>query len=202
MAKLLIVRHGTTKLHAADRFWGSTDVALSDAGIAQAEQLRDRLKNEKIHYVYSSALSRTKLTAEIIASVHDLPVTAVPEMNECNFGYCEGLTFVEINKQYPKLADVLLGFDFETRFPGGESFNEFDARVQQFLPVLNKHKTKETVLVVAHGGSLQIAICRLLGLDIRFWRQLRLNRGSLSIVETYPPGSVLSLLNDTCHLTE
>ena len=200
MAKLLLVRHGITKLYQADRFWGSIDVTLSDAGIRQAENLRDRLKKEEIKAAYSSTLSRTRLTAEIIASARKLKVTPAPELNECNFGYVEGLTFAEINQQYPDLAEVLLGFDIDTRFPGGESFAEFDKRVQGFLPHLKDHKTAETVLIVAHGGSLPLIVCHLLGLPITLWRQLRINQASLSIMETYPQGAVLNLLNDTCHL--
>ncbi|MCJ7605341.1 MAG: histidine phosphatase family protein [Dehalococcoidales bacterium] len=200
MAKLLLVRHGTTKLHQADRFWGSTDVALSDVGIRQAEKLRDRLKKEKLKTVYSSTLSRARLTAEIIASAYNLKVTPAPELNECNFGYVEGLTFAEINKQYPDLAEVLLGFDIDTKFPGGESFAEFDKRVQGFLPRLKDHKSRDTILIVAHGGSLPLIVCHLLGLPITLWRQLRISQASLSIMETYPQGAVLNLLNDTCHL--
>ena len=39
MAKLLLVRHGDTALNSAKRFWGQTDVELSDAGLKQAEML-------------------------------------------------------------------------------------------------------------------------------------------------------------------
>lgn len=199
MARLLLVRHGTTKLHAPDRFWGSTDVALSDAGIRQAERLRDRLKDEGIKAVFSSALSRARLTADVIAAACDLTVTVDPSLNECNFGYTEGLTFTEIQKKYPDLAELLLGFDMDTAFPGGESLTEFDARVQKFLPALEKFKSRDTVLIVAHGGTLPLLTCHLLDLPTKAWRQLRMSQGSLSIVETFPQGAVLTLLNDTSH---
>jgi len=200
VARLLLVRHGTTKLHAPDRFWGSTDVALSDAGIRQAERLRDRLKGEDIKAVFSSGLSRARLTAEVIAAACDLKVTVDPTLNECNFGFAEGLTFTEIQKKYPELAELLLGFDMETAFPGGESLTEFDARVQQFLPKLENFKSRATVLIVAHGGTLPLLVCHLLGLPAKAWRQLRMSQGSLSVVETFPQGAVLTLLNDTSHL--
>ena len=195
-----MVRHGTTKLHAPDRFWGSTDVALSDAGIRQAELIRDRLKEETIKAVYSSALVRARVTAEVIAVANDLKVTTETCLNECNFGFVEGLTFTEISKKYPDLAEVLLGFDIDTRFPGGESLTEFDARVQEFLPTLEQFKPRDTVLIVAHGGTLPLLVCHLLGLPVKAWRQLRMAQGSLSIVETFQQGAVLTLLNDTSHL--
>jgi alpha-ribazole phosphatase len=200
VARLLLVRHGTTKLHAPDRFWGSTDVALSDAGFNQAEKIRDRFTDETIKAVYSSALSRARVTAEVIAAGYDLKVVTDPSLNECNFGFVEGLTFTEINKKYPDLAEVLLGFDLDTRFPGGESFGEFDARVRKFLPALANFKSRDTVVIVAHGGTLPLLVCHLLGLPIKTWRQLRMSQGSVSIVETFDKGAVLTLLNDTSHL--
>lgn len=199
MSKLLLVRHGQTKLHKADRFWGSTDVTLSDIGIKQAEQLRERLAREKITAVYTSTLSRARSTAETIASRHKTKITACEELRECNFGYIEGLTFGEIQRLHPELAEELLNWK-TVAFPGGESLEDLDKRVVSFLDRLNKHKEKETVLVVAHGGPLRLIICHLLGLGPEHWLQLRVELASLSIVETYPQGAILTLLNDTAHL--
>ena len=201
MSRLFLVRHGITKLHQDDRFWGSTDVTLSDKGIRQAEQLRDRLAKEKIKAVYTSTLSRARLTAEIITSKRKLDIHSRKELCECNFGYVEGLTYDEINIRYPELAQVLSSFDTSVRFPGGESFEDLDNRVQKFLVRLSKHKPRETVLIVAHGSPLKIIICHLLGIDIKHWRQLRLDLASLSIMDTFPNGGILNSLNDVSHLT-
>ena len=200
MAKLLLVRHGRTRLHQADRFWGSTDIPLGDEGIHQAELLRDRLAGEKIDVVYSSDLGRTRQTAEIVAAPREIPIQIEPAINECNFGFMEGLTYSEIIKQNPDLNDVLMGNNVDKKFPGGESLSEFDTRVKRFIPRLNDHKQKETILVVAHGGSIPLLLCHLIGIPVRHWRQLRISQASLSIVDTYPEISILSLLNDTSHL--
>lgn len=199
MSRILLVRHGRTKLHQADRFWGSTDIALSDIGIKQAEQLRDRLAKEKIHAVYTSALSRARSTAEIITSRHKLNIKTHKELNECNFGYIEGLTFAEIQQLHPALAEEL-SKGKTVAFPGGESLEDLDKRVYNFLDRLSQHKEKETVLIVAHGGPLRLLICRLLGIGTEHWLQLRVDHASLSIMETYPQGNILNLLNDTSHL--
>jgi broad specificity phosphatase PhoE len=200
MSRLLLVRHGRTKLHRGDRFWGKTDIALNDIGIRQAGRLRARLASEKINAVYASTLSRTRFTAEIISSGHKVNVTACDELRECNFGYAEGLTFGEIKRLYPALAKDLNGFGTVARFPGGESFEELDSRVQKFLEKLKTYKPEATVLIVAHASPLQIIICRLMGIPVKHWRQIRLDLASLSIMETYPQGAILSLLNDVSHL--
>lgn len=107
MARLLLIRHGTTKLYKNDRFWGKTDVPLSNIGIKQAGLLRTRLAAEKITAVYTSTLSRARDTAEIIATGHKAKLIACEELCECNFGFIEGLTFKEIEHLYPALAEEL-----------------------------------------------------------------------------------------------
>ncbi len=199
MAKILLVRHAQTKLHHDDRFWGSTDITLSNGGIRQAEQLRDRLAKEKINAVYTSTLSRARTTADIIVAKRKINTNTCEELNECNFGHIEGLTFDEIQRLHPELAEELQNWK-TVSFPGGESLKDLDRRVRSFLDRLDKHKEKETVLIISHGGPLRLIICNLLGLELEHWLRFRVEHASLSIVETYEQGNVLTLLNDTSHL--
>ena len=124
----------------------------------------------------------------------------MPELDEINFGWVEGLTFEEIKRLHPELAEVLNDWNAHPKFPGGESLDELNNRVQKFLKRLKKHKPEETILIVAHAGTLRLMICNLLGIDMKHWRQMQLDLASLSIMETYPQGAILSLLNDVSHL--
>ena len=200
MSRLLLVRHGNTTLNNALRFWGKTDIELSAEGIRQAEQLRDRLASRRIDAAYASNLRRAHLTAEIIASSHHLGITTCAELNELNFGWVEGLTFEEIKQLHPELAEVLSNWSAHPKFPGGESLDELNNRLQKFLARLKQHQPEETILIVAHAGTLRLIICNLLGLDPEHWRQMQLDLASLSVVETYPQGAILNLLNDVSHL--
>ena len=200
MSRLLLVRHGDTKLDNTIRFWGKTDVELSDDGIRQAEQLRDRLATQKIDAIYASKLSRARVTAEIIASKHPVNISTRAELNEINFGELEGLTFEEISQLHPELAEVLSKWNPRPRFPGGESLDDLDRRVQKFLKQLKNHHPEATILIVAHAGTLRLMICDLLGLGLEHWRHMQVDLASISIVETYPQGATLNLLNDVSHL--
>ncbi|MFC1917321.1 histidine phosphatase family protein [Chloroflexota bacterium] len=200
MSRLLLVRHGNTKLNSAERFWGITDVELSPEGILQAERLRDRLVSENIGIVYTSNLCRARVTAEIISARHKTIFTICEELQEINFGLVEGLSYAEICQRYPDLAKQLEDWKSRPGFPGGESHDELNRRVLKFMPVLTKHSAEDTVLIVAHSGVLRLLICNLLRIPVRHWRQLHLNLGSLSVVETYPQGAILNLLNDISHL--
>jgi len=201
LARLLLVRHGNTKQNSADRFWGHTDVALSAAGARQAERLRDRLATERINAVYTSDLRRASRTAEIITSCHQLKVVSCTELHEVNFGKVEGLTFAEICQFYPELAEAWPTRSLSFKFPDGESIADVNNRVRKFLDRLEKHTTEETVLIVAHSGVLRLLLCHFLEIEAWHWRQLRTDLASLSIVETYPQGAILNLLNDVSHLS-
>ena len=202
MSRLLLVRHGDTELNSAERYWGHSDVKLSATGLRQAERLRDRLTAERIDAIYSSDLRRASVTAETIGSRHRLEVVICSELREVNFGKLEGLTFEEISQLYPEVTKLWVEGNPELKYPGGESLNGFNKRVSDFASRLEKHALEETILIVAHSGSLRTLMCQLLGIELRYRRQFRLDLASLSILETYSQGAILSLLNDVCHLGE
>ncbi len=202
MSKLLLVRHGITESNSARRFAGHSDVEMNADGYGQVKRLRDRLANEKIDAIYSSDLKRALVTAEVISAGRKVDILACSELREMNFGDVDGLTFKEIGHRYPELAESITNFSLQLKFPGGESFEGFIARTSKFLDRLEKHDPSETILIAAHSGPLRVLVCHLLGIDQSHWRQIRLDNASMSIVETYPRGAIISLLNDTSHLRE
>jgi len=201
LSRLLLVRHGETELKSSERLWGHTDVKLDALGLKQAERLCDRLASERIDAIYSSKLKRALVTAETIASRHQLEVVTCAELHEVNFGQLEGLTLSEANQRYPEVAKLRMQRSLKLKYPGGDSFIEFSRRVSKFLDRLEQHTAEETVLIVAHNGVLRVLLCRLLDIDLRHLWQLYLDLASLSILETNQQGAILRLLNDVCHLT-
>jgi len=201
LSKLLLVRHGETELNSAERFWGHTDVELSATGVRQAERLRDRLATQNIDVIYTSNLSRALATAKIIASLHQADIVPCAELQEINFGKLEGLTFKEISRLYPEIVQSWYDRSLTFKFPGGESGKELDNRVTKFLSKLEKRSPDETMLIVAHSGVLRMLVCHLWSIEPSHWWHMHLDLASLSILDTYPQGAILSLLNDTSHLT-
>ena len=200
MTRLLLVRHGETELQSSLRYWGKTDIDLGPIGLHQAEQLRDRLAMEKIDAIYTSELRRAADTAAVIAARHSLKVTLCPELREVDFGRLEGLEFNEIHQQFPEIEKMWVTRDPSLVYPDGESLTGFEERVAGFMSRLQTHRQDETVLVVAHAGVVRTLICQLLTLGMQNRWSLRIDLGSLSIVETYPEISILCLLNDVSHL--
>ena len=201
MSRLILVRHGNTKLDSAQRYWGKTDVELSASGLRQAERMRDCLAEEKLDIIYSSNLKRAYLTAKVIASKHKLEIITCPELSEIDFGELEGLTFAEASHHYPEVTRLWVKRSSGLKYPGGESVKHFRQRVSSFISNrLGGHLPEETILIVAHSGVLRTLICHLLDLDFSTISKIRTDLASLSIVETYDKTAVLNRLNDTSHL--
>jgi broad specificity phosphatase PhoE len=200
MTRLLLVRHGQSEYNVAGRFAGFVDIGLTEAGYLQAARLRARLASEPIDAVYSSDLQRARRTAEIALEGRSISITTCPELREIHYGDVEGLPFAEMKSRYPELAAQLSTSELGLAFPGGETFTAFVDRVVTFKERLAKHLTSDTVLIVAHGGPLRALMCAMLGISQTSWWQLSVDNASLSIVQTYPRGAVLSLLNETHYL--
>ena len=202
MTRLLLVRHGETTWNAQHRYQGQIDVALSSVGEGQAAALAQRLAEVPIHAVYASDLLRARKTAEIIARPHALPVHLDSRFREMNFGVWEGLVHDEIRRRHPAALAAWQKDPANVAPPGGETGTHVAARVQAALVQITDIHQDQTVLLVAHGGSLRVLLCLALGLDARNYWQFRLDNASLSELYFYKEGAILTLLNDTHHLTE
>ncbi|MBV8083917.1 MAG: alpha-ribazole phosphatase [Chloroflexi bacterium] len=199
--RLLLSRHGQTEFNAGARYQGQTDTPLSDLGREQARRLAERLAREDIDAAYASDLSRARETAEIALGERAIPLQLDARLREMAFGRWEGLTFAEIEKKYP--ADVVARERDRVHFAqpgGGESLVQLGARVVAFLAqVLPKHEG-QSLLLVAHGGTLNAAIASILDIPLSSWSRLRNHNGNLSVIELGPGGPCLRHFNDTCHL--
>ncbi|MGB9792453.1 MAG: alpha-ribazole phosphatase [Thermacetogeniaceae bacterium] len=201
MTRIYLVRHGETLWNNAARYQGHTDIELSETGRKQAYALAKRLANENIDAIYASDLRRALETASILAVPHKLPVQALPELREINFGVWEGLTFEEIKTKYQDLAERWHNLPATVRIPGGETFEEVKERAYNTILKLVQKHDPGTIIVVTHGGTIRAIICALLGIDLNHAFRIRQDNGSLNIIEFYENWGVLCLLNDTTHTT-
>jgi alpha-ribazole phosphatase len=141
-------------------------------------------------------------TARTLASIHRLKVISCSELREIDFGKIEGLNFEEVHARFPEISQMWIKHDPALAYPEGESLPQMEKRIAEFRARLANHAANDTILLVAHSGVLRSLICQLLNMDnIHRWN-LRIDLASLSIVETYPETAILSLLNDTSHLTD
>ena len=199
--RILLVRHGATQLTAEDRFAGAVGVDLSDDGRRQAAALAERLRDDTIHAVYASPLSRTLETAQIVAAPHRLAIAERAELREISHGRWEGLTRTEVEQRF---ADEYAAWEtdpFTFAPEGGESGVMVLARALPVLREIVLTHPDQTVLVVSHKATIRILLSSLLGIDARGYRdRLEQSPACLNVLDFKGPVRArLMLFNDISH---
>ena len=197
--RLTLVRHGETVGQSSIRYYGATDVALSDLGIRQMQRVRDALAAERFDAVYSSALQRTTTAAAIIAP----RVTAQPleAFNEINFGDWEGLTREEIATRDPQGYELWRQRLHDFTYPGGDTVAVFRSRVADafrgLLPAL-----PERALFVVHRGVISSIISALLDLSPIERAEYPIDLASIHVLSRNDDGWRGDVVNAVDHLHE
>ena len=154
--RLCLVRHGETEWNAERRIQGQIDIALNATGRKQAEAAGHWLRGAGITALYSSDLQRAWATAGAIGAALGLLPTAVPEMRERRYGVFEGLTYAELKANHPAGYAAFEARDPDYAFETGESLRAMYARVTAKLQEIAAAHPGEAVVVVLHGGVLDV----------------------------------------------
>ena len=165
MTDFLLIRHGETAWNRELRFQGQLDVPLNDMGLQQAQRLKTRITQALSVWqtqgrvpsrLISSDLVRAQQTAQPIAEALGQTCMLHPGLREQCFGVFEGLRGSDIRAQYPEAWQKWLAFDADEAMEGAESTRVFHARVMATLQDLAKQYAGEHLVVVTHGGVLDM----------------------------------------------
>jgi probable phosphoglycerate mutase len=156
MTELIFVRHGETDWNRQQRFQGQIDVPLNATGHAQAQRLADALAGERFDLLLSSDLLRTRQTLAPLQQRLARSGQAAAAWREQHFGVLEGLSVDEIKVRHPELWTQWLRHDADYRLPEGESVRRFHARVTEAVRALVREHEGRRVLIVTHGGVLDM----------------------------------------------
>ena len=163
--RICFVRHGETDWNIEQRMQGHRDLALNATGEAQAAAAGRYFVGRQADALYSSDLLRARQTAQPIAQALGLALTLLPALRERHFGRCEGLTYDEVAARYADDARAIESRDPDYCAPqGGESRRQHEARVLGCVARLLGDHRGQTIVVVTHGGVLDVIYRRALGL--------------------------------------
>lgn len=158
ITRLCLVRHGETAWNAERRLQGHTDIPLNDTGLAQARATAASLATEGFEAAYSSDLLRARQTADAIARRCALAITQDAALRERHYGHFQALTYDEARARFPDDYQRFEGRHPDFVFPGGgESLNGFAGRIRATLERIAAAHPGGTVLIVTHGGVLDVA---------------------------------------------
>lgn len=202
--RLHMQRHGSTELNECDALRGWLNVPLTELGQKQAAIAADYYERVPLTRIFTSDLVRASDTAIEIAKRHPtVEVVWTPHLRPINFGDLQGIPYENVEKQ---LAPLFLAWQRDPSIlaPGGESFEDFQNRLYEFMyELLGKYRgTEEEVLLVTHTRvcSYTAALCYsgarpLFGADIRFMDGLEVACGNCMVLQDFKPLRIVGLNN-------
>ena len=157
LTRICLVRHGETPWNTERRLQGHLDVPLNPVGEAQARATGEALRKVAFDACYSSDLSRARHTAQAITTHHSKTLQISSELRERHYGIFQGLTHSEAESRHPDEYARFIMREPAFAPDGGESLLALSARIAAFLATLLDAHRGQTVLVVTHGGVLDLA---------------------------------------------
>lgn len=194
MKKLLLIRHGQTDYNLSRRYCGFSNPSLNEAGIAQAQALKKRLRELEIDAVYSSDLLRAIETARI--ALPDKSITKVEKLREYNFGVFEGLTYEEIMEEHADIYTKWIDNPSKQAIPGGDCFTLFSKRVREGLNSISSSNKGKAVALVTHSGPIRLILSDLLkyGSD-KFWK-IAQDNAALNVINYNDSSAEVEIINN------
>ena len=189
--KIYLIRHGQTEWTISGQHTGITDIPLTAKGALEAECVGKRLQKQLFDKVLVSPLQRAKKTCEI-AGFMDRAIIE-PSLRECNYGEYEGKRSKDIHEIRPNWNIFLHGA------PGGESIRDIENRAAYICRILQE--TQGDVAIFSHGHFLRALAAYFIHLSIAAGRHLLLSPAALCILSYERTIPVISLWNDTSHLS-
>ena len=161
--RIVLVRHGETVGESSARYYGATDVPLSELGREQVRRAALAVPGDAFPLVLTSPLSRAWESARLVARSGSIRL--IDELREIDFGHWEGLSADEIRARDPiRFEDWQRkrpGFEF----PGGERRADFQARVDRAVEGMFEAGVA-SVLVVVHKGVIRAIARRVAGEEL------------------------------------
>ena len=148
--RLYLIRHGETEANFNKTHSGWGDVMLTEVGKEQARNIGCVLKKIPFDKIYSSDLTRAKDTRKL--ALPDAEAELCPTIREINVGVLARRPVSECEAEFGEAyINNKKGYNYTPY--GGESYEEFSARVRSFLDMVAQ-SPYEKVAAFCHGGFI------------------------------------------------
>jgi len=209
LTRIIAIRHGETAWNAQRRLQGHIDIPLNERGRAQAQAVAQALTEDggadsAIAAVYASDLERAFATGRAIAEAARAPITALPGLRERSFGDWEGRSYADLSVEFPAEAERWRKRDPHWSPPGAEeNLLQFRERIDNTVRDLASRHQEQQVVLVAHGGVLDVLYRLATGLDIQAPRTWALDNAAINrLLWTPENGLTLVGWGDARHLDD
>jgi len=154
---IYFTRHGESEHNLKHLIGG--DSSLSSLGRKYGDRLKEFFEEENKGFhkypekcvVYCSALKRSIETAEYLSFFGSK--NSIKALDEINVGICDGFTYEDFQKKYPKDFEERNKDKLRYRYPRGESYLDMIQRIEPMIFELERHDGP--VIVIGHQGILR-----------------------------------------------
>lgn len=136
--------HGTTTHNETGTATGWSPGELSERGIQESRNLGPMVQDQNFDIVFCSDLKRAIDTSNL-AFGEKYTIVQDARLRECNYGDNTGKPSRDFKSDMKKNISV--------PFPNGESYQDVENRVRDFVNFLKKEYDGKHVAIVAHEGS-------------------------------------------------
>ncbi len=148
-----LMRHGESfhNVNAVEEIGIDPNDVLTELGKVQVEDARKKSKVD-FDVIVSSPVTRTRMTAEIMAGNKKDEIIINENFREINLGTYNGRPSTQIREDYG--IDYL---KFNTVLGGGESHGDVMNRMMKGIYELEKEYEGKKILIVTHGAPMRMA---------------------------------------------
>lgn len=190
--RVMLVRHGTTRMNVENRYRGRWDVPLDAQGYQEAVDAARALSDAGLTAVYAGPLRRTIATAQIIADEAGVPdIRILQGLINLDYGTWHGMTSKEASVSDSAAFEAYRTAPMQCVCPNGERLVDARDRMLTALELIGSRHQGETVVGVTHAVMIRLVIAHLLGNDGDGWR-VPVNRGG--IIEFTVENGVITLI--------
>ena len=166
LCTLYLVRHGETEWNVKGITQGQTNSSLTENGKQQAQATADEFKDIKFDAIFSSDLTRTQNTAEIIKLDREIIIQTSELLRERKYGSFEGKHGSEfkeaIKEKLLELEKLSEEENWSFRVADGvETDEELVSRFILKLREISVAYPNKTILVVSHGGPIRMFLIKV-----------------------------------------
>lgn len=167
MQSIYLIRHARTKANRTGRLCGKSESELLDSKEVIKNELSEKLEKFKNPVVISSPSMRAQITAKTLG--HEIVTNE--RLYEFDFGDFEGMTFKEIEENYPDEFHRICEMGSNYKYPNGEGLKGFINRTAlAYEDIIKDHVDKEEIIIVSHAGVMQALISHILTKsDALYW---------------------------------
>ena len=157
---------------------------LTEKGRMQVKETAKLLKSMSISKIYSSPVTRTIETTEIVGEELGLDYEIDDRLYEIDLGRLAGTNYDEVLNKYGNLfLSFYMGDDSVLSNHGVESFTAVKSRIRDLLDQIMARHNKQNVLLVTHLDPIKAAISYILDLKPESLYKWHMRNAALTILK-------------------